>query len=334
MTGGGPVIARALVDVVIVNFNAGQLLRFAMESLTDSQANSFRLGQVIIVDNASTDGSIDHLDRSSLPVRLIRNESNLGFAAACNQGAATCMSKYLLFLNPDVRLSATALDVAMRLMEDAIHSTTGIVGIKLIDDRGRVMRTCARFPKPHHMLVRALGLHRAWPITLPGHAAVEFIMTDWDHTSTRVVDHVPGAFFLVRRSLFQRLNGFDTRFFVYFEDLDFSLRAKNVGASTQYVAEAYAHHTGGGTSRKVVNRRLLYSSVSTVRYSFKHFGRAWGCLILTATLIVEPVARAAWAIVHGRWPDIKATMRATTDLWSEAPHLLADGLRLTPTASD
>src|SRR5450759_5036984 len=185
------------VDIVIVNFNAGTLLRRTVESVFRTDTDSFMLEQTVIVDNASVDSSSDGLDKSGGVVNVIRNESNVGFARACNQGAAVGSAKYLLFLNPDVRVASRTLGAAGRLMEDPAHSSTGIVGVQLLGDDGHVTRTCARFPEPHHLLLRAMGLDRIAPFLVPNH-----FLTEWDHSTNRVVDQVPGAFYLVRRGLF------------------------------------------------------------------------------------------------------------------------------------
>ena len=207
-------------------------------------------------------------------------------------------------------------------MEDPAHSSTGILGVQLRGDDGRVTRSCARFPKPHHLVFRAMGLDRIVPGLVPRH-----FMTEWDHGTNCIVDQVPGAFYLVRRSLFDQLAGFDDRFFVYYEDLDFALRAKRVGARCEYLADVFAYHTGQGTSSKVVEQRLVYSSVSKIQYSFKHFGAFWGCLVLAATLTCEPFARTIWAVGRGQWAELRSTLRASPQLWARGPRLLVDGLR-------
>jgi GT2 family glycosyltransferase len=167
-----------------------------------------------------------------------------------------------------------------------------------------------------------MALDRIVPFLVPRH-----FMSEWEHNTSRVVDQVPGAFYLVRRSLFDRLGGFDVRFFVYYEDVDFALRAKRVGANSEYLAAVFAYHTGPGTSKKVIEHRLIYSWVSKIRYSFKHFGAFWGCLILAATLTCEPITRTIWAIGRGQWVELRSTLRATPRLWARAPSLFIGGLR-------
>ena len=99
------------LDVIIVNWNAGPLLRRCLTALTEARSPSFTLARVVVVDNASSDGSLDGLSDLSLPLQIVRNASNRGFGAACNQGAAGSTSDFLLFLNPDVYVTVNALSV-------------------------------------------------------------------------------------------------------------------------------------------------------------------------------------------------------------------------------
>ncbi len=99
-------------------------------------------------------------------------------------------------------------------------------------------------------------------------------MLDWDHRQNREVDHAMGSFFLVRNILFKKLQGFDERYFVYLEDLDFSLRAKQAGFVSYYFTDAAAYHKGGGTSEQIKARRLFYSLHSRILYWYKHFNWA------------------------------------------------------------
>src|SRR6185503_16033407 len=107
-------------------------------------------------------------------------------------------------------------------------------------------RTCARFPTPGRFFAKMLGLDRILPGIFPSH-----FMTEWDHATNREVDQVMGAFFLVRRSAYEALAGFDERFFVYFEEVDFALRARARGWSTYYLTQARAYHEGGGSTKQI-----------------------------------------------------------------------------------
>ena len=140
-------------------------------------------------------------------------------------------------------------------------------------------------------------------------------MTEWDHAATRTVDEVMGAFFFMRRSAFERLGGFDERFFVYFEEVDFSLRAREAGWRTVYLADAQAFHLGGGVSDQVKAHRLAYSLHSRLLYVVKHFSTLDSSMVAAATLLIEPWTRLAWAALRLAPREIGETLGGFFLLW-------------------
>jgi N-acetylglucosaminyl-diphospho-decaprenol L-rhamnosyltransferase len=316
-TGTGAPCA-ATVDVVVVNWNAGPQLAACLASLRGSDQTGFSLERVVMVDNASHDGSADQLEGGDPPVTLIRNEENRGFAAACNQGARGSRADYLLFLNPDARLHEDSLRRAVEFMQASQHAEIGICGIRLVGDDGHVSRSCAQFPSAAQFIAHACGLTRI----LPPRAGVDFMMSGWPHDTDRSVDHVIGAFFLVRRTLFEALAGFDERYFVYFEDLDFSLRARRAGYGSYYLASAEAFHKGGGTSEQVRATRLFFANRSRIIYAYTHFGRLAGTGVLLATLLVEPVVRVAVSAAKLSGAQLAETVSGFAQLYRDTPATL------------
>lgn len=302
------------LDIIIVNWNTGQQLRDCLESVCSASRNEFELKRVVVVDNASSDGSINVSRELGLPLTIIGNRVNRGFGAACNQGAWASQADYVLFLNPDARLFGDSLSRPLHFMEQSGNEGVGICGIQLLDDRGRISRTCARFPRPTHFLFKIVGLDRLFPRLFPSH-----VMTEWDHRESRVVDHVMGAFFLVRRSLFEKLRGFDERYFVYLEDLDFSFRARQVGRRSVYLVDSQAFHRGGGSSEQVRATRLLYALRSRILYGYKHFGRWPATGLMLGTLFLEPWTRLAFAAVRCSAEEMTATVKGYLLLWSASP---------------
>lgn len=270
------------LDVVIVNWNSGSQLRECLQSLKPIEGDDPHLRAVFIVDNASVDGSADGLDSLGLPVEVLRNGSNCGFALACNQGARRGKSEFILFLNPDAKVFRGSINSAIDRMANEEHRATGIIGIQLVDSSGNVARSCARFPRAGDLILQSIGLSHLFPRLFPAYAPL-----NWDHLQSKAVDHVMGSFYLVRRSLFELLEGFDERFFVYLEDLDFSLRAMTLGWRSFYLAEAQMFHKGGGTSAQVPAARLFYSLRSRIRYASKHFTKAQALTVALATLTLE-----------------------------------------------
>jgi GT2 family glycosyltransferase len=302
------------VGIVIVNWNSGPLLGDCLESMsTCDQAD--RIAQVVVVDNDSHDGSCDDLPDTSVPIRVIRNDTNRGFAAACNQGAAECRAEYLLFLNPDSELLENSLRGPLEYMADPRNRDVGICGIQLLDERGRVARSCSRLPTCYSLVTMALRMHGLSRRLFPPH-----FMKEWDHSETQVVDQVIGAFFFVRSGLFEQLGGFDERFFVYFEEVDFCQRSRTLGFKTVFLASAQARHVGGGCSNQIRGRALFYSLRSRIAYAEKHFARWQSNLVLAATLLAEPVIRIGVALLRLKWKNIGPLMQAFGSLWRSRFH--------------
>jgi GT2 family glycosyltransferase len=303
------------IDIIIVNWNSGDLLRKCLFSLNRFSCGN--LSKVVVVDNGSVDTSADGLGKFDFPLQVLRNRENLGFARACNQGAAVCDARYLLFLNPDTELFDSSLVVPLAFMEDATNLDVGICGIQLVDEKGRVARTCARIPSLSRFAVQAIGLNK-----FPGLRGAGVHMDEWDHLSDKSVDHVIGAFFFMRRTVFEALNGFDERFFVYLEDVDFSLRAKQVGWKTVYLTGAQAFHQGGGTSRQVKAKRLFYSLRSRLLYGLKHFSLWQAWVLLGLTIVVEPLSRSVFSLFRGGIRDVRNTWRGYSMLYRDLPNIL------------
>lgn len=305
------------IDVVVVNWNTGGQLRACLDSIARAGRRGFDLLRVVVVDNASTDGSAEGLERAGLPIVLARNERNRGFAAACNEGAAGSAADYLLFLNPDTRLHADALERAVSFMELPESRGVGLAGARLLGDGGETSPSCSRFPTPATLLAKSLGLHRLSRRLFPTYA-----MPPAEHGGDREVDCVMGAFFLVRRAVFEALGGFDERFFVYFEETDFALRMRSRGWTCRYLAGASAYHRGGGASEGARAERLFYASSSRILYARKHFGAAAGAAYLAAALTLEPAARIIASVLPRAGDSPRDTARAYGMLFRALPRIL------------
>lgn len=307
------------IDVVIVNWNAGLQITEAVVSIAKHHHNV--VSSVTIVDNASIDDSLSRVKAiKNLPftLQIIYNRENYGFGAACNQGAYGGRADYLLFLNPDTRLFNNSLSLPLDFLEDERNRSVGICGIQLIDERGGVSRSCAKSPTARMFYSKILGLDRLFPGFFQSH-----FMEEWDHRENREVDHVIGAFFFLRRRLFVQLNGFDERFFVYLEDLDFSVRAKQNGWTSYYLANAQAYHKGGGTSDQIKARRLFYSLQSRILYGYKHFRLPEAMLLMVGTLCIEPFIRLAFNLLRGSPKSVGETINGYLMLYGALPKIMA-----------
>jgi N-acetylglucosaminyl-diphospho-decaprenol L-rhamnosyltransferase len=312
----------ASLDVVIVNWNAGEQLRLCLDSLAKTERTGFILKRVVVVDNASSDGSAEGLEYPALPLEILRSPSNEGFAAACNRGASGSGADYVLFLNPDMELFAGSISKPVAFMENPERHRIGIAGIQLVDERGAVSRSCAAFPSLARCISRSLGLHRLRPRLFPS-----YVMHEWDHGATREVDHVSGAFYLARRAVFEALGGFDERFFVYLEDLDFSYRSKLAGWKSCYFAEARAFHRGGGVSAQAKAERLYYATSSRILYAFKHFKRTEAIVLTLVTVAIEPPVRLCSSLAAGSAGGAREAARGYAMLYRSLPRIMK-GMRI------
>jgi len=283
------------LDIVIVNWNAGGHLARCLEAVANSTASHYTLTRVLVVDNASTDSSMQCPYFARPEFQALHCKSNIGFAAACNLGASKCNAEFVLFLNPDVYLSPTSVDAAMKFMLREDASQVAACGIQLTGLDGRVQRSCARIPNPINFFWHASGLTKVSPRLF-----LDITLDEWDHSSARNVPHVIGAFYLMRRIIFLEVGGFDERFFVYLEDLDLSARLGKSGWQIHYLTEAPSCHFGGGSSENVRAIALFYSLRSRLLYARKHFSTIGALFVFAATLLVEPLGRVFYALLIRR----------------------------------
>lgn len=302
-------MSEPTLDIILVNRNSGTLLGRCLRSIAAADLTGFRLTRVCVVDDCSTDGSLDALP-AGLPLEVVRNPRRLGYGASCNRGASGSRAEWLLFLNTDIELESSSLTVAMAFAAKRQEMGAGMLGIQLVETDGSVARSCSRFPTVGTFLAMMVGLDKL----LPGRFA-NVQMKDWDHRTSREVDQVMGAFLLMPRALFDRLGGYDERFFVYMEDLDLALRARALGAHNYYLAEARAVHLGGGTARQVWAESLFFAARSRLQFAFKHWGALRGVMLALGTLLVEPWARAVHYLRAGSAADVRATFAAYGRLW-------------------
>lgn len=269
MTGTG-------VSAIVVNYNAGDILRDLVTSLIAGPA----LDGIVIVDNASSDASLDFLERgefSGANIHLVKNPGNRGFAAACNQGAALTDSRYILFINPDCRMDRDALPRLLDVLRD--DPGAGMVGPLILNADGSEQRGCRRYlPDPRRALMRVLGLGKP---DAQGNVA-GFDLTGAPLPSGPIpVEAISGACMLVKRAAFAKLGGWDEGYFLHCEDLDLCMRLARAGLRTVFVPDAHVTHVQGVSSRGRKVFVLWQKHRGMWRY-FAKFQRAASPLWLTA----------------------------------------------------
>ena len=251
----------ALLDAVVVTYNSSAYVRACVEPLcNDEQIN------VVVVDNHSTDDTVKAA--SQLDVRLIRQDENRGFAVGCNTGWRAGSSKFVVFLNPDCRVEAADLLSLVGLLD--ADATCGVVGPRIVDANGALEHSQHRFPSPRISFFRAMLLHRLWP-----RSPWAFDVTDpLAYDTPGQPDWLGGACIAVRRETLEELNGFDERFFMYYEDMDLCKRIRDTGAAIRYAPEITVQHAGGASAPKT--RMIPIFASSRIRYARKHGGVVGG----------------------------------------------------------
>jgi GT2 family glycosyltransferase len=298
--------------IVIVNFNTSNALRKCIVSLLESKLTSLKL-ELRIVDNHSTDDSLDFIDEinfQNIEFQLIKNNANLGFGKACNQGAENFTGKYILFLNPDCFLSEDVLEKTINYFQNNGKENVGIIGIKQLDERLAVSTSYANFPSNYSLLISILKLD----ILFPKYFKSSLISPR--ATSCIEVDQIMGSFFLVKNDLFLILQGFDEQFFMYYEEVDFSLRASNVGAKSIYFPFVTAIHIGGKSSENFIAERLFYNLKSRWLFWKKHMNFI-SQFIYLFIFILEFILRVSSALVSFNFNFLKNTLKSYYFLFSK-----------------
>lgn len=273
------------IHVVVVNWNTGVHLRRCLESITSSDGMRVLVDRVTVVDNASHDCSIDGLDDLDLPLEIVRNVTNIGFGAACNQGAGGSSAEYVLFLNPDTTLLPSTLRVVASFMNTA-SADVDICGVTVTHADGSPAISCARFPTLRVLVGKATGLDHLLPRVFPPHH-----LSAAETHDSRYVDQVIGAFFFVRRSLFDELHGFDSRFFLYYEEVDFARRASSLGRRSFLLTKTSIRHVENVSSAQAPVARLYHSLRSRRRYALLHWKRWQERVLFVVALALEFPAR-------------------------------------------
>jgi N-acetylglucosaminyl-diphospho-decaprenol L-rhamnosyltransferase len=273
------------IGIIIVTYNSAAEIGECLDAALSSGA------EIVVVDNASQDGTPAEVARRG--VRLIANSVNRGFAGAVNQGFTEIKNPFVLLLNPDAVIR-TSLEPLRRACD--LPGSAGAGG-QLVNDKGepQVGFMVRKLPTVGTLVLEALLLNRLWPGNPLNR---RYRCLDWDGSSRLLVEQPAGAFFMVRRAVWQELGGLDESFFpLWFEDVDFCRRIQDRGLNLYYVPESVAQHTGGHSIAYLpLEIRLNYWYRSLLRYSAKHFGpfgfRAV-CLAVVTGSILRGIAESA-----------------------------------------
>lgn len=286
---------KKIISIVVVNWNSGLLTLKAIHPFLNNVSEKFEC-QILIVDNCSSDNSIQLLQHNS--IHLITNFTNRGFGTACNQALKIAKGDYVLLLNPDTQSKIEVLEQLFDFLE--MYPEYAVTGPRQISENGLVSRCCGRFPKFKTSLYEVLSLSKIWP----RHFSPVPVMREWNHLQSRDVDHIMGSYMLIRKSAIDKVGFMDDDYFVYYEDIDFSKRLFNAGYKSHYLYECAILHQGGGSGEAVSAKRLYYSLSARNIYWHKHLVK-WNAAILTIlSFTIEPVLRTVLIVMKGRFAQI------------------------------
>jgi hypothetical protein len=256
---------KPLIDlsVIIVCTNEYHFLRTCLPSLFAS-AQGLEL-EVIVVDNASSDGTQEMLQREFPTVRVLRNAENLGFAAANNRGLAIASGELLMLLNPDTEVQGKAVYDFVRFVK--ANPEVGIAGCRLVLPDGSTQQSVRSFPSVWNVFCEISFLYRVFPKSkLFG----RYYMSYFDYESSLNVDWVCGACIVFRRAVYETVGALDEQFFMYTEEMDYCFRAHKSGYQTWYFPGASIKHFWGGYNA-FTRRIILWTNGSQMLFFQKHF---------------------------------------------------------------
>jgi N-acetylglucosaminyl-diphospho-decaprenol L-rhamnosyltransferase len=251
------------LSIIIVSWNVRELLRACLASLPCE-------AEVIVVDNASSDGSAAMVASAFPHVRLLANAENRGFTGGNNDGLKLAGQPFVLFLNPDTVVQGDALDRMLAYLQS--HPGVGVAGPQLRYGDGSLQSSRRRFPTLAMALFESTPLAWHWPAGRNPWAR-RYHMDDVPADRTREVDWLVGAALLTRQEVLAQVGGFDEGYFMYSEELDWQRRVKRAGWKVAFLPEAVIVHYEGKSSEQATAARHIRFNASKVRYFRKHRGR-------------------------------------------------------------
>jgi hypothetical protein len=245
------------LSIIIVNYNVKEFLQNLIHSIYKAaQKITF---EIIVIDNASNDGSVEFIKEKFPAVKLFANNKNLGFSKANNIGLKASQGKYILLINPDTLVSEDTFDKMIRFFKD--NPEAGLAGCKILNPDGSLQLACRRsFPGPWTSLCKVTGLSSIFP---KSRLFARYNLTYLDEDQTYEVDAISGSFMIFTREVFEKVGGLDEQFFMYGEDLDFCYRVQKAGFKVLYVhSTQIIHYKGESTRRSSLDEtKIFYSAM-------------------------------------------------------------------------
>lgn len=263
------------LSIVIVTYNCIEYLRGCLDSIKINPPH--QSCELIVVDNASTDNTVEIVTSKYPEVRIIANPTNAGFGVANNIGMNAADGEYILFLNPDTKVLENSIDCMISALNK--RSDVGIVGCRVLMPEGGVQPFIfGNDPKLSYLIKRAILM-----------AVFKKFAHDWEKQEVQEVDWVTGACMMVRASLVKAVGGFDEKMFLYFEDNELAFRMRRHGSKALYYPYAEIIHYGGKSmgNRDAARKDAYFDSL---RYFYhKHYGQIANLLLPAFIALYRPV---------------------------------------------
>lgn len=278
------------VSVIIVNWNTRDILRNCLTSVFQ-QTHGIEF-EVIVIDNASSDGSVQMVKTEFPQVVLIENTENRGFAAANNQGMRIAKGRYILLLNSDTVVLAGAIQKTIAFADQ--HPHAAVVGCKVLNPDHSLQPSCFMFPSLLNLFLSATYLYKIFPKS-------RFFgrerMTWWQRDDVRQVDVVTGCFMLVRRKAIEQIGLMDEDFFMYAEETDWCFRFKQAGWQNLFYPDAQIIHLGGQSSKQVKVEMTIQLRRAILQFIKKNYGKIHFYLGRLLIIIFFLIRIPFWLIV-------------------------------------
>jgi GT2 family glycosyltransferase len=275
------------LSIVIVSYNVCDYLRQALLSL--QKAAVAVTHEIIVVENASSDGSAEMIREEFPYVKLITSDTNVGFSAACNRGIISSAGDFILILNPDTVVEPDALTLALAFMRS--HPEAGASGARMVDGEGQFLPESKRgFPSPMTSFFRFAGVGKLFPRSRLFNA---YYLGHLPEDVTCRADILTGAFMLIRREALDKAGLFDTAFFMYGEDIDLSWRITRAGYSNYYLPEVRITHFKGRSATSDEVRSVHYFYSAMIIFARKHLSRSWHLPVTACVTVMGFAARSS-----------------------------------------
>ncbi len=255
------------VSIIIGTYNTKNLVKKTLASIYRNAKNISV--EIILIDDASEDGTYDMLINNYPDAVIIRNTKNLGYSKTYNKGTKLAKGRYILHINSDVQFTKDShLDSIIKFMDE--NKTAGIVGCKVLKHNGKLDLPCRHaIPTLKNVLFQMFNLYRLFPMI----RSTNYYMTYLNENQITEVGGILGAFMLIRRRVFKNIGFLDENFYLYCEDTDFCYRAIRAGWKVFYFPKITVKHIHGGTTRQFKMRALLMFHKGIYYYYKKHHSK-------------------------------------------------------------